>query len=104
MSRPEIVTTIEDQASSSGTNSRSIFWKYFDYDESTKESTCKECKTKVKSGKFTTDLKQHLEKHHVQLPKECVGAHPKKRKREEPSQMPITQVSIVLRQLSSVTF
>lgn len=79
--------------------------EYFDFDRITNSSKCKECKKVVKSGQYTTNLKQHFEKHHPDLYKACATATeepPKKRKRADSvssnsngQQLGITEVSLI---------
>ena len=70
---------------------KSVVWDYFDYDQEKGRSRCKisygsgeakECGVIV-NGKFTTNLKNHLRKHHPQKLKEV---EEKDRKKEKPNE------------------
>ena len=70
---------------------KSAVWDYFDYDQEKGSSRCKiscgsgeakECGVIV-NGKFTTNLKNHLRKHHPQKLKEV---EEKDRKKEKPNE------------------
>ena len=68
----------EDGSQAEPAFARSSIWNYFKSDGATGKSACNHCNVVVSAGRFSTNLKKHLEKHHLALIKQFQTEETKK--------------------------
>jgi hypothetical protein len=61
------ISSAKSSPKSSGGRSGSMVWNYFDYDESKKRVSCRECKQELAYNRNTSAMREHLKRKHVHI-------------------------------------